>query len=180
MKKRILLGCLLLALISIVAVGTYAYTQAEKVNRNVITSGGLSMELLEKGNKSHTKQDATVIMPGDVIEKEIRVKNISGHPMFVRVELIPSVDGSELDASKCIQLNINTTDWIEKDGYYYYRKALEAGDTTSELFSRVTFVGTAVTNEYLGKMFRLDTNAFAVQSENNGTDPIAALGWPVK
>lgn len=178
MKRRILLICLLLVILSILSVGTYAYYQTERISRNVITSGGLSIELLETGSENHTKQQAVVIMPGDVVKKEIRVKNISGHPMFVRVELLSSVVDSDLDAKKCILPDINTADWQEKNGYYYYKNELLPGETTSELFSKVTFVGEAVTNEYLGQMFRLDANAVAVQSENNGTEPTEALGWP--
>ena len=180
MKKRILLISLILVLLSTLSMGTYAYFTAKKANRNVITSGNLKMELLEKGSESHSDKAPIVIMPGDVIEKEIRVKNIGGHPMYVRIELAPTVVGSELDAEKCIAMNINTIDWETKDGCYYYKKALNPGETTPELFTKVTFVGSEVTNAYLGKEFQLDVNAFAVQSENNGSKPTEAHGWPEK
>ena len=180
MKKRILLLCLILVLLSTLSMGTYAYFTAKKANRNVITTGNLTMELLEKGGESHSQKEPMIIMPGDEIDKEIRVKNIGGHPMYVRIELAPTVVGSELDAKKCIQMNINTAEWQEKDGCYYYKKALNPGETTAELFTKVTFVGEAVTNEYLGKKFQLDVNAFAVQSENNGKSPTEAHGWPEK
>ena len=136
------------------------------------------MELVEKGSVSHTKKEALVIMPGDVIDKEVRVKNIGGHAMYVRVELIPTVVDSKLDAKKCVRVNINDRDWVEKDGYYYYKKELKPGETTPELFTKVTFVGKEVTNEYLGKRFQLDIDGFAVQSEHNGEDPLKAHGWP--
>ena len=180
MKKRILLICLILVLLSTLSMGTYAYFTAKKANRNVITTGNLKMELLEKGSVSHSEKEPMVIMPGDVIDKEIRVKNIGGHPMYVRIELAPTVVGSELDAKECIRMNINTSDWQEKDGCYYYKKTLSPGETTPELLTEISFVGEAITNEYLGKKFRLDVNAFAVQSENNGNNPTAAHGWPEK
>ena len=179
MKRRILLLCLIVALLSMISLGTYAYYTTTQQTRNVITTGGIRFELLETGaDGAAFPSEPMVILPGDVVSKTVRVENTGGHPMYLRIQLTPGVNDPALTADHCIDLDINESDWTYADGYYYYNTALEPGDTTSPLFTQVTFIGREVTNAYLGKTFSLDVAAFAVQSEHNGTDPLAAQGWP--
>ena len=179
MKRRILLAFLGLALFSIVTVGTYAYNTYEGTATSVITTGGIRFELLETtadGTAFGTKP--MVILPGDVVSKVVTVKNTGDHPIYLRIKLTPGINDGELTAQECILVDINTADWIAKDGYYYYRAALEPDQTTQPLFTQVTFEGSKVTNAYLGKLFSLDVAVDAVQSEHNGSVPLEAQGWP--
>ena len=179
MKRRILLLCLIIALLSMVSLGTYAYYTTTQQTKNVITTGGIRFELLETGADGAAFPSAPmVILPGDVVSKTVRVENTGTHPMYLRIRLTPGVNDPALTADNCISLDINESDWTFADGYYYYNTALTPGETTTPLFTQVTFEGREVTNAYLGKTFSLDVAAFAVQSEHNGDNPLEAQGWP--
>ena len=76
-----------------------------------------------------------------------------------------------------VELTLNTTDWTERDGYYYSAKALKPGEVTAPIFTAVTF-GTAMGNEYQNATATVDVFAQAVQTANNGTTVLDAQGWP--
>lgn len=179
MKKKILLLCLILALLSMASAGTYAYYNKNFVVTNTITTASLELTIHETGADGKPyPTDPAVILPGDVVSKVVRVENSGNQPMYLRVKLTPGVNDPTLSAADCIHMDINHTDWTARDGYYYYNKALNPGEITPALFSEVTFVGEKVTNAYLGKLFSLDVATFAVQSVHNGDSPLEAKGWP--
>lgn len=82
-----------------------------------------------------------------------------------------------LDAAKIDLLGLNTADWTFSSGYYYYNAQLAAGATTSSLFTGVQMSG-AMGTEYSGLEARVNVTAQATQVKNNGTDVMAAMGWP--
>lgn len=179
MRRKTLLLCMIAVLISLVYAGTYANDTKSAVATNTITSGSVDLivhETDEKGEPYPT--DPVVILPGDVVSKVVTVENSGNQPMYLRVRLTPGVNDAELSAEGCIHMDINDTDWIAEGNYYYYNRALNPGETTTPIFTKVTFVGDKVTNAYLGKQFSLDVSAFAVQSAHNGETPLEAQGWP--
>ena len=179
MKKRILLLCLIMALLSMASAGTYAYYTKTAVATNTITSGSVDLIIHETGdNGKPYPTEPVVVLPGDMVRKVVTVENSGSQPLYLRVQLTPGVNDSALSAEDCIHMDINDTDWIAQDGYYYYNRALNPGETTTALFTEVTFVGEKVTNAYLGKLFSLDVKAFGVQSVHNGETPLQAQGWP--
>lgn len=179
MKKKILLLCLITALLSLASAGTYAYYTKTAVATNIITSGSVDLIIHETdGNGKPYPAEPVVILPGDVVSKVVTVENSGNQSLYLRVRLTPGVNDPALSAQDCIHMDINDTDWIAQDGYYYYNRALNPGETTAALFTKVTFVGEKVTNAYLGKLFSLDVAAFGVQSVHNGETPLEAQGWP--
>lgn len=76
-----------------------------------------------------------------------------------------------------MELALNTTDWTERDGYYYYNKALKPGEVTVPIFTAVTF-NAAMGNEYQNAAATVDVFAQAVQTANNGDTVLNAQGWP--
>lgn len=179
MKKKILLLCLILALLSMASAGTYAYYNKSVIATNTVTTGSVDMIIHETGaDGAPYPTDPVVILPGDVVSKVVKVENSGNQPMYLRVKLTPGVNDPALSAQDCIRMDINHTDWTARDGYYYYNKTLNPGEITPALFTEVTFVGEKVTNAYLGKLFSLDVAAFAVQSVHNGETPLEAEGWP--
>ena len=178
-KKKILLLCLILALLSMSAVGTYANYTRTDIATNTITTGSVDMIIHETGlGGAPYPTDPVVILPGDVVNKVVTVENNGNQPMYLRVRLTPGVNDPALSAQDCIRMDINHTDWIARDGYYYYNQVLNPGETTLPLLTKVTFVGEKITNAYLGKLFSLDVAVFAVQSVHNGDSPLEAQGWP--
>jgi len=179
MKRRIFLICLVAALLAMASAGTYAYYTQMAVATNVITTGGVDIVLHESTaeGKPYPSEPVT-IMPGDVVSKIVAVENTGSHPAYLRIQLTPGINDSQLTAADCIQLDINEDAWTQSGDYYYYNIPLAPGSTTEPLFTQVTFLGEKVTNAYLGKLFSLDVAVFAVQSENNGASPMEAHGWP--
>lgn len=179
MKRRILILFLILAILSLVSAGTYAYYITLQPARNVITTGGIQFELLETdGNGAAFPDTPMVILPGDVVGKEVTVKNTGSHPMYLRIKLTPGVNDPALTASNCMALDINEADWTAKGDYYYYNTVLQPNETTTPLFTQVSFLGDQIGNAYLGKLFSLDVAVSAVQSQNNGDTPLEAQGYP--
>lgn len=179
MKRKIVLLCLAAVLLSMASVGTYAYYTTSATATNVITSGGIDIILHEATAEGNPyPSEPVTILPGDVVSKIVTVENTGGHPAYLRIKLTPGINDSELTAADCIRLDINEKNWTKSGNYYYYNTALTPGSTTEPIFTQVTFIGEKVTNAYLGKMFSLDVEVFAVQSEHNGASPLEAQGWP--
>lgn len=181
MKRKLIVISLIVTLLSLLSIGTVAYFTTVGQATNVITMGSLEFVIHEKtASGEDYPAESVVVMPGDVISKIVTVENVSGHPMYLRVALECLVNDKNLTANDCISMDINTKDWTFRGGYYYYNTAVNAGETTKPLFTKVFIDGKNVDNDYLGKVFALDISAYAVQSENNGQTPFDALGWPEK
>lgn len=72
--------------------------------------------------------------PGDVITKKPRIANLSNIPVYVRM----SAEFSSLAGKQqCEPLKILDSWELMDDGYYYYKKVLEAGERTEPLFEFV-------------------------------------------
>ena len=113
------------------------------------------------------------------VTKIAEVKNTGTAPAFIRVEVmvdVYSAEGNLLDSAP-VKLDFNQTDWTYYDGYYYYNRILNPGETTEPLFTTVSF------DVFMGDAYQEGTTyvnlqAGAVQSANNGEDPLQATGWP--
>lgn len=179
MKRKLITVSLIIAVLSLLSMGTVAYFTATGQVTGIITAGDLEFVIHEKtASGEKFPSECVVIMPGDTVSKIVTVENVGGHPMYLRVKVTSSVNDEMLTTEGCISMDINTRDWSLRDGYYYYNCPLEAGKTTAPLFTEVYIDGKNVDNDYLGKVFALDVSAYAVQSENNGETPFVALGWP--
>lgn len=165
--------------------GTAAYFTAEGTATNVITAGNIRIELLESsigtGGERVPFENQVGVLPGCQVSKIVEVSNTGAAPAYVRVrveksiELAPGVE-EEADLS-LVTCDLNTADWTEKDGYYYYNDAVQPGALTSPLFTTVTF-DESVGNAYKKCTVRIFVHAQATQAENNGSDPLEAAGWP--
>ncbi len=87
-------------------------------------------------NTSHIEEtfgSYTSFEEGKSYEKRVAVKNDGNVPCYVRM----FAEIEDPDVSAVISVDFNTADWTKKqaDGYYYYKKALQAGDSTPPLFT---------------------------------------------
>lgn len=165
---------------------TSAYYTAEERAHNVITSGDVDIELIEMmesedGLVPFENQDG--VMPGVAVSKIVTVKNTGGQPAFIRIKLeqvITLADGKEGDVDEAlVTCNLNTINWTEHDGYYYYNNTLNPGEETKPLFTEVTF-SEKMGNLYQGCTVELFVQAQATQVANNGDTALEALGWPAE
>ena len=181
MKRKLLILSLLVILAALTAAGTLAYYTDIARTHNVITSGNVDIDLLEWADEAHTKpfKNKQGVMPGTKVTKIVEVKNTGTGAAFVRLRVeteVHSAEGQEMDP-KHVRLDFNQTDWIYRDGYYYYARSLQPGETTVPLFTAVTFAA-EMGNEYQNATAHVNVSAYAVQSANNGDDPLNAEGWP--
>lgn len=190
MKRKVLILSVLAILVAILAANTLAYFTADTKAHNVITSGGVSIELNEWANEARIEkfEDKTGVMPGTEVTKIVEVENVGTGSAWVRVELSIEVwMGDEYEEelpAEPVHLmygdtaGCNTTDWTYQDGYYYYNKPLAPSETTKPLFTSVSF-DDQMGNKYQNSTAHVDVNAYAVQSANNGEDVLSANGWPL-
>ena len=179
MKRKILLIFTVVLIVSLISVSSLAYFVTEGKATSQISSGGVSVVLHTKGSDgSEQAFDGVSITPGDTVKETLTVENDGDHPVWVRVSVAAVADDGNLPGDGCLSFDLNTTDWTEQSGWYYYNRQLKGGETTEPLFTEVTFDLQAIDNRYLGKAIKLDVDIAAVQAENNGSTALDASGWP--
>ena len=183
MKKRMLTAALALCCLAVLATGTLAYFTAEETAQNVITMGSLKMELVELNEEGKPWTNVENIVPGMEVTKEAFVKNTGTVDFYTRVKITKTfvpAQGEEKPElnTKLVRLDINEKYWEPgNDGFYYYKKPVAPGEETKPLFTTVTF-STEMGNEYQNVKVKIDLDAQAVQSRNNGDSATKATCWP--
>lgn len=185
MKKKILLAAAVVICLAVVASGTLAYFTSEDTAHNVITSGGVNIQVVEK---TEGKDGALVdfpedgvkgVMPGSAVSKIVSVENTGENEAWIRVKVeakITSADDKELPVD-VMDYEIGE-DWhMDFDGYIYYAKPVAPGEFTEILFDTVTFAP-QMGNEYQNCTANIVVSAQAVQTANNGETVLDAQGWP--
>ena len=184
MKKKVSIIAILVICLSLIATGTLAYFTTDAIARNVITTGGVGIELIDK----HMGEDGIVVdfppegipgvMPGCSVSKIVAATNNEAEA-WIRIradKVVTAADGSELPTD-LITFQVDETKWWLNDGYYHYRFPVATGESTDILFDEVLFDG-AMGNEYQGCKVEILVYAQAVQTANNGTTVEEAAGWP--
>ena len=179
-KSKLLLVALAAILATVLTQPTLAFYTTIGKATNVVTSGNIELKIHEKtADGSNFPTEGVYIIPGDIVSKQVSVENICEHPFYLRVKLVSSSNDQALSAEDCMKLDIDTTNWTWKDGYYYFNRILQPGETTPALFTQVEIIGSKVDRSNIGSTLSLTVNAYAVQSENNTAEhPWDALGWP--
>lgn len=181
MKRKLLILSVLAICVATLAAGTLAYFTAEGKAHNVITTGGVEIAVQEWANEEKTKpfEDLTGVMPNTTVTKIAEIKNTGAADAWVRVKVEKNIklQGEGTPDTALVELKLNTADWTEKDGYYYYTKALKPGEVTEPIFTAVTF-NADMGNEYQNATATVDVSAQAVQTANNGDTVMDAKGWP--
>lgn len=113
----------------------------------------------------------TEVVTGSVAQ----VCNKGNTPAFIRIALVPnwwlgeSISGKPVRDSDYI-LTVDASDWFEADGYWYYRFALPAGGTTTELVSEFAMLGDPESMN-----FEMEVLCSGVQAE---PDRVVSSVWP--
>ena len=118
-------------------------------------------------------------MPNTTVTKIAEIRNTGASDAWVRVKVEKSIklQGDGTPDTGLVELKLNTVDWTEKDGYYYYNKILKPGEITAPVFTSVSFAAD-MGDEYQDATATVDVFAQAVQTANNGDTVMTAQGWP--
>lgn len=183
MKKKVLALAVIAICLSILTMGTLAYFTAEERAHNIIATGGVDVTINEWADEAKTEafSDVTGVMPGVSVTKIVELENTGASDAWVRIRVTKAIQLAEgvtgdVDLSLVV-LDIDTANWTEQDGWYYYNSALKPGETTAPLFTCATFA-TDMGNLYQGSTATVDVIAQAVQTANNGSSALDAAGWP--
>lgn len=191
-RRKAVLTAALALLVALVAFGTAAFFSKEAHVTNVITTGKVAIALNDTLDGQEAKDEdndgiatATLsgVMPGNEVDKVVSVTNTGTAKAWVRIDLDKSIalapgKTGTVDTSLII-IQTDTTNWTEKDGYYYYNRELAPGETTEPLFRSVKF-SPDMNNIYQGSTATIQVIGQAVQVKNNGTTALNAAGWPAE
>ena len=189
MKKKIIYIAILLICLSLITGGTYAYYTAEATARNVITTGGISVRVVEQEMVNGVLQpypsQPIKIMPATKVSKIVSVQS-EAQAAWIRMNFTLTVydpQGEVMDIpaeelNSAILIQTDSENWTLKDSWWYYDTAIQGGHVTSPLFREVVFSGTHMDNKYQGCTLEILVNVQGVQQANNGTSVTEALGWP--
>lgn len=180
-KAKLFTIAILAITVATLASTTLAYFNAENTAHNVITTSGVDIEIQEWADEDKTEpfDDLSGVMPGATETKIAEVKNTGGAPAWIRVKIEKNIvlKGNGEANLDLVKLDIDTENWTEKDGWYYYNEKVPAGAVTEPIFTTVTF-DTTMGNEYQNSKATVTVYAQAVQSDNNGDTVADAQGWP--
>ncbi len=120
------LCCSLIAVISAVSGTTTAYLSDHVQVNNQFTIGNNTTTVEEEF------PTPTPVPPGESVVKKVCIENQGEVPCYIRVALSYSEDIISLEG-------LDTVNWVDgNDGYYYYKKVVEVGETTTKLFTGVS------------------------------------------
>lgn len=167
------------------ALSTYSYfTDSLFASGNQIHTGYAAVELMNVTDSLPEDPNAPIkIMPGYVVEKSVSAKSVGSYPLYVRIRLESEITlderyadhASEIDLS-LVNFDIDRENWIERDGYYYYKEALKQNETTPELMTQVQF-SKDMGNIYKDSTITVHVRLEVVQANNNGDTVFDAVGW---
>ena len=185
-QKLLLIGIATLIMVMIGSTSAFFVTSSRA--HNVITTSGVSIELIENTNQSGVDgrpipfTNIDDAHPGDTYSKIPQVINTDDGDAWIRIavkKVAEKSDGTMVDIADNLMLtNYNTRNWLDgNDGYYYYYRALKAGETTEPLFTNVKLADN-LNSEIKASKYHLSLQAEAVQTANNGNSVYEAEGWP--
>ena len=188
MKKKILYIAALVICLSIITGGTLAYFTAEDTARNVITTGSVSVSVVQQQMVGDVLQPSSnqpiPVMPDTTVSRVVSVQSTK-QTAWVRLQYeikLYDATGAEKvltdeELSQIIVITPDNTNWTLADGWWYYTDAIGFGEIAQPLFDSIGFTA-QMGNDYQGCSVVLQITAQAVQQANNGTTVLEAAGWP--
>ena len=186
MKKKMYVIAAILVVLAILGTGTLAYFTTRVVTHNVITSGGVKIQLVETQDLDNNPatpetpyptENLPGIMPGQTVSKIVRVENLDANA-WVRAKVVITVKDSsgEILPSGVVTVNIDKDNWLPNGEWYYYKSFVPArGKTEVPLFTQVSFADVAMDNRYKNARVEISVEAEAIQYQNNTN---FATAWP--
>ncbi|MGX7151195.1 hypothetical protein [Enterococcus ureasiticus] len=109
--------------------------------------------------------------------KKVSIKNTGEQESFVRVLALPVLTKKQPNGSitllpatidgpaPILSIDYNLNDWIDgEDGYFYYKKKLTKGESTTNLFTKVKMNQANITEEYAGVLLTFEVKAEGIST----------------
>lgn len=194
MKKKLFVLAVIVLCFAVTASGSFAYYSYEDKAHNVITTGGIDIEIEE----TMRRIDGTITNfpadgihnaePGGTYSKIVKVENVGENAAWVRAKVeieVIAANGTTMIPVEYVNgvgyrlISVDMLEgWLDGgDGYYYYREPLAPGEKTTALFDRVKY-DWRMGNAYQNSTTNIIIYAQGVQTANNGSDVMQVLGWP--
>lgn len=126
--KKLIIGMAVFLLLGISSGVVLSYLSGEDALVNEVTAAKTDIEVVEEFDPPDE------LRPGLEIRKATRIHNLEKSPCYVRMRY----EFSSLEAEKsCEELEILDGWKYKEDGYYYWKEALQPGETTGPLFEKV-------------------------------------------
>ena len=156
-KKLLRAELIIFSVLLLGIIGTaFGFLHSNDSLRNVFTIGKNVSEITEEWTPPNRE-----LRPGETCKKVVRVSNTGTVPCYVRV----FAEIAEQDTRDKIDVDYNTDSWTKHDdGYYYYNKAINPGEKTEPLLTRLKVKGTESVGRSVGS-FSMICYEETVQSE---------------
>lgn len=170
MRRKILALTLCVAMLAIAIVGgSLAYFFDSDAKTNTFTVGNVSIVLTEPNWDKTGAAEAADVYPGEALAKDPTVTNDGKNPCFVRIS-VTNLDqfAAEFNGAQIVYRtdyvdNVLGTDWVKADdGYFYYSKVLNPGETTDALFDQIVIPKELINNTATKDIV---VTAYAVQAQ---------------
>ena len=194
-KKMLLMLSVMIASMVMLVSATLAYfTTSLTSSGNIIKTGKANFEvvdlLYDKNDPTAPPSEGVVhvegVFPGDTSIKTMQAANRGKVELYVRAKIDVDITLHELYADRSdeideslVILHIDEENWLTRDtfdGYYYYKSILYRGETTSELFEKVSF-SKDMGNIYKDATVVVKVTFEIVQANGNGENVFEATGW---
>ena len=170
MKRKVLALTLCVAMLAIAIVGgSLAYFSDSAEKTNTFTVGNVSIVLNEPNWDQTGAAEASDVYPGEALAKDPTVTNDGKNPCFVRIsvtnldQFAADFNGAQIIYRTDYVDNALGTNWVKgNDGYFYYSKVLNPGDTTDALFDQIV-IPKELTNDTATE--DIVVTAYAVQAQ---------------
>ena len=182
MKRKLVLTSAVVLILALLAAGTFAYFSKDARATNVITTGTINIDLYDEikgGTENGSGWTISGVMPGQPVDKIVRVDNTGTSPAWLRVKLAISVAMADGKTDTWKGQNVVTftpnmdaktgEGWfLAEDGYYYYNKPVAADASTLKFFAEDSLMlNPQLPNDYQGCTVTVAVQAQAVQVKNN-------------
>lgn len=189
MKRKVLFIAAVLIALSLIASGTFAFFTVEDTARNVVTSGGVSVTLLEQRRVESGLEPypnaPIAVMPNTTVSKIVSVRGEDAAAWVRARYVVTACDAqgepmtlSPEELARAVVIEPEGKSWAWRDGWWYCAEAVACGEETAPLFEAVTFSGENMGNEFQGATVTVELYVQAVQAANNGETAFDAIGWP--
>lgn len=169
MRRKVALTAAAVAMVGTLAVGgTLAWFTDTETATNVVTTGNVDITWVENGDDI-TEENTGIdfgdkATPGAELDKVAEVRNDGKNVALIRATVTVTPD----TVSDFFDVNYTPdSNWVNGgDGYYYYLRPVQPGETTDSIISSISIATNAGNEAADSERIQIKLVADAIQAEN--------------